>query len=351
MSKSILTAIAFVVIAAQQEVDAFSGSPLLLSARALPPSPTARAPTSVVASNEDASSGRFGPSLALFSTNGDDSISGVGDNKKIEGRKRRVIMGYKAVMISYLAVGISSAIKAGGLSTNVLCLIAGLIAMPAGISYILISAASHDRLGSDTYKRMNLALLENSLVGLSVVALAGGNKLLTLSYVLSAINTIKGFTYGVLGWEKKSDATLLGDLANGTKDTVKGFLSIPGKLRPFGYWALTCMLALSKLAKLKEIVQLVQANSVAAAGIAPLLARFNRLALLTLMSYTLKDAADRDRLGGTTFIQLNYLCALSMGVNAFFSGGMTTPIGALSAVFALFCAFNGITSYAKNQNA
>ena len=108
------------------------------------------------------------------------------------------------------------------------------------------------------------------------------------------------------------------------------------------------MIATMKLSKLYEIIQ---AKSITI-ELATLLARFNRLSLLALMLYTLKDAADRDRLGGSTFISLNYLCALAMGVQcAFYTGGLTTPLGGLSAFFAAFSAFNGITSYMKNQYA
>ncbi|EJK53703.1 hypothetical protein THAOC_26802, partial [Thalassiosira oceanica] len=57
-------------------------------------------------------------------------------------------------------------------------------------------------------------------------------------------------------------------------------------------------------------------------------ARLNRLVLLSLMSYTLKDAADRDRLGGSTFIKLNFLSAVGFAINAIYnSGGLVTPLG------------------------
>ena len=120
---------------------------------------------------------------------------------KIEGRKKRVIMGYKATMLAYLAVGLSSAIR-GGITKNFLHMIAGYIVMPAGISYILISAASNNRLNSDTYKRLNLSLIEYGLVGLVIVSLGGlkrRNAVMALAFALSVINSIKGFAYGVLG--------------------------------------------------------------------------------------------------------------------------------------------------------
>lgn len=271
-------------------------------------------------------------------------------DKKVEGRKKRVIMGYQAMMISYLAVGLLS-LKRGGFSINVLNVIGSYIAPPAVTSYIMISAATHDRLSSDTYKRLNLALLEYGLVGLTILSI-GGNKMLALPFTLSVINSIKGYAYGVLGWDKQnSETTLLKDFMKGAQETVKGFFSIPKNVKSFGYLIATYMVASMKLLKLNEIVKFIQANSITG-GLALPLSRFNRLAFFTLLLYTLKDAADRDRLGGTTFIQMNYLCALSMGVNYFFyTSGIATPLGALSAAFTAFFAFNGITSYMKNQYA
>lgn len=194
-------------------------------------------------------------------------------------------------------------------------------------------------------------MLQYGLIGLSVCAL-GGSKQLVVPFFLSVVNSIKGYAYGVLGWDKlNSETTLLKDLIKGTKDTIKGFWSIPKNFKAFGYLVATAIIASLKLQKLCEIAKFAQANSITA-GISPLLLRFNRLALLTLMLYTLKDAADRDRLSGTTFIQLNYLCALAMGINAYFyTGGIATVMGGAHAFFAAFFAFNGITSYMKNQYA
>ena len=220
----------------------------------------------------------------------------------------------------------------------------------------MISAAKHDRLGSDTYKRLNLALLEYGLLGLLVIAIVGSrqpNPTLALALLLSVINSTKGYAYGVLGWDKQnSETTLLKDVTNGIVASMKGFLLIPKNIKSAGYLGATGMITALKLLKLSEIVKLLQANSSPSVGLATLVAQLNRLAFFQIMLYTLKDAADRDRLGGTTFIQMNYLCSLAMGVQcAFFTGGVSTPLGALSAFFAAFCAFNGITSYMKNQYA
>ena len=321
---------------------AFSLSP---SVRLPPP---IRAHTNTIATKNHRS---VGPLMSSTATDEEETPSD-GD-KKIEGRKNRVIIGYKAMMISYIAVGIAP-VATAGLSFPVFLVLAGFVTMPAGVSYIMISAAKNDRLSSDTYKRLNLALFQIGAVGLGVVALGWNkrrNAMLALTFVLSVINSTKGYAYGVLGWDKQSsETTLLRDLTRVIKDTARGFFSMPKTINSCVYQVATALVASLKLLKLFEIVKYIQANSVTA-GLSPLLNRFNRLAFFTLVLYTLKDAADRDRLGGTTFILLNYLCALSMGVNYAFYSGMPKIMGALSAGFAAFFAFNGISSYMKNKNA
>jgi hypothetical protein len=267
-------------------------------------------------------------------------------DKKIRGRKNRVVRGYEAMLVSYVAQALFSA-RAGASS---IVPIAGYIVPPAVISYVMISAATHDRLDSDTYKRLNLALLEYGLIGLLVLALSGGIKrpVRVLPFALTVVNSIKGYAYGVLGWNKdRSNVTLLGDLTKGIKTTAMGFFSRPKNFKAVGYMAASITVASLKLLKLKEIVEVLLSNSPLSGGdFATIVARFNRLAFLTMMSYTLRDAADRDRLGGTTFVHMNYLCALSMAVHCFYfsGGGIATPVGALSAIFGVFFAFNGISS-------
>ena len=279
---------------------------------------------------------------ASRSSNDDDSSM---EDKKIQGRKKRVVLGYKAMALLYLAVEAYSISR--GIALNTLLAITSYVAMPGGLSYILISAAEHDRLGSDTYKRLNLSLLEYAMIGLSVIVLSGGgNPILRVAYILTFINTIKGYAYGVLGWDKKSGSdTLLQDFTKGIGCTVKGTIgSVPKNMKAFGYLAALLMVISMKLLKLKDLIVAIQ-SSVASKDIAMTLARFNRLSLLALMIYTLKDAADRDRLGGTTFIQLNYLCALILGIVGVLGGGVMTPLGGANVAFAAFFALNGIASY------
>ncbi|KAK1742010.1 hypothetical protein QTG54_007583 [Skeletonema marinoi] len=267
---------------------------------------------------------------------------------KIQGRKKRVILGYKAMTALYIAVFLYSASKS--VAANTLLAITSYVAMPAGLSYIMISAAKHDRLGSDTYKRINLSLLEYAVLGLSVIKLSGGgNPILKVAYIITLINTIKGYAYGVLGLDKKSGSdTMLQDFIKGVKSTIKGICSDPKNMKSFGYWSATLMVVTMKLFKLKDIINALQ-SAAASKDIAMSLARFNRLSLLALMIYTLKDAADRDRLSGTTFIQLNYLCALVLGIVGVVGGGVMSPLGGANVAFAAFFAVNGLSSYFKKS--
>lgn len=222
--------------------------------------------------------------------------------------------------------------------------------MPIGLSFILAHAASHDRLNSDTYKRMNMAMLAQGLLGLVVVSLGPRlNVPYIVAYGLTCINTMKGYTYGVLGLDKQGGMqSLVEELTAGSKSLVGGFFKLPTKPVAILYQIATYSISAMKLIKVKEIYESLQSGSPIAGSVA----RLNRLILLSLMSYTLKDAADRDRLGGSTFIKLNYLSAVGFMINAIYNtGGLATPYGAIQAFFAAFFAFNGLASYMRNQYA
>lgn len=268
--------------------------------------------------------------------------------------------GYLLTAAAYLASGVEALGRMGPLSPTFSHCAGGYLVPPATLSVVLAGAARSDRLGSDMYKRLNLAMLQSGLLGLGSIALttAGWDeprtKLNAAAFALAVINSTKGWAYGVLGWDKKgTETTLLGDAIDGTKSTAKGLLSIPKNVSSALYLAATGLVGSLQFVKLSQITRHILANSVTrGGGLAPLLARYNRLSLLTLVLYTLKDAADRDRLGGTTFVQLNVLAALSLGINyVFYSTVLPRVVGASSATLSAFCALNGLAWYMKNQRA
>lgn len=339
---TLFTAIPTFIIATRQGAAAFSAIALARGRNI----PSINDPT------ENAKKGKRTPGCNFFagrssmlssspSYNGADGGDVI--ERRIRGRKNRVIRGYEAMLVSYVIQGLMIA-REGAAS---ILPIVGYIVPPAGISYIMISATRHDRLGSDTYKRMNLALFQYGVIGLLASALIGGMRISRiLPLALAAVNSIKGYARGVLGWNMdKPDVTLLGDFTNGLKATATGLFSRPKNFKAFAYAAANLMVGSLCLIKVTEIVEVFLAKSLPPGEIATAVARYNRLAFLGLMLYTLRDAADRDRLGGTTFIQMNYLCALSMAAHGqYFAGGIATPVGALCAILGVLFAFNGISS-------
>lgn len=274
------------------------------------------------------------------------SSSAAQSDEKLAGRKKRVIMGYKAIVASYAALAVFIFSK-GGISKFPLFFATGNVSMPAVVAYIMIDASRNDRLTSDTYKRLNLALLEYGALGLATVAMAAekqGKPLAYLPFVLTMINSIKGYAYGVLGWDKKSsDSSLVEDFSSGIKSTLTGLVALPKSINSSVYLSATLLVGGLTLSKLVEMYKLLPSKSGLAVFI-PILSRFNRLSFLTTILYTLKDAADRDRLGGTTFIKLNYLAALVMAANSVFLGGLATKAGGVATAFATFFVFNGVYS-------
>ena len=129
-------------------------------------------------------------------------------SKKAQGRKKRVILGYYATALMYLVYS-ASYFRVKGVQSFALQVTSG-YALAAGISYILAGAARHDRLGSDTYKRLNGALVLYGVCGMVGWALVKfgatvpGYAPLLLAPFLATVNGIKGFAYGVWGLEKEN---------------------------------------------------------------------------------------------------------------------------------------------------
>jgi len=76
----------------------------------------------------------------------------------------------------------------------------------------------------------------------------------------------------------------------------------------------------------------------------------SQLVLLTVVSMTLKDAADRDRLEGGTFIELNYINAWSLAaisVHYFLIESRNVLLSGAMAFFSIFSGINGALSKLK----
>jgi hypothetical protein len=283
------------------------------------------------------------------------SISTINDTKSgiAKERKTRVILGYKAMGLSFFALAaiqVAILTKRGSPAVEIPILISGHV-MAGGVSSILVDAAKNERLGSNTYKRLNLALVGYGLIGLPIVTMMANPQLIAY-FLLSVINSSKGYGFGVLGWDQKSsDTGIMKDLINGTKSTIKSIFSVPKHIKSFGYSTaitFTAKLIISNVIVLKGLIQ----ASASGPKIAKHLTLIARMCFATVIFFTLKDASDHNRLGDTTSIELNVLSALVMGALAGFTSGAGIPGEAptlLTATFALFCAFNGLSSYLERN--
>jgi CDGSH-type Zn-finger protein len=275
-------------------------------------------------------------------------------DKTVEGRKKRVLIGYYATSITYLVYAARYLAISGAQSFPVQ--VASGYVLAAGIACILASAVRGGRLSSDTYKRLNLSLLGYGLlggVGWGLVQLSHTRaefvSPLLLAPFFATVNAIKGYTYGVLGINKAGKASILGDFKHGVTTTAKGYLAVPKNAKAAGYLGATWMLTIMKLAKLVETVRLIHGG---ASGLIVYsrVSRFARYTIMASVMYTLKDAADRDRLDGTTFIELNFLSSVVLAALASYLG-IFTPLGGAAALFSVFSAFNGVTALVKKRQS
>ena len=181
-----------------------------------------------------------------------------------------------------------------------------------------------------------------------VFYLSEAPKFVVLPFLFTIINSIKGYTYGVLGWDKQNSDTNLGqDFLSGCISTIKGIVSVPKNIQSLGYLSAIVLFVRKAGQQLLTLNELFQSSGVIGPAMMKPLARFGRMAFFLSILYSLKDAADRDRLGGTTFIQLNYLAALFMTTNVAMMmganvGGYPTLV---PAVYAIFFLMNGLSKY------
>ena len=271
------------------------------------------------------------PIYSLATPSEEDQKEGGGAiDKKIAGRKKRIILGYRAALVAYLVsctVSLLAWIVKNGVSPpRMLILPLYSIAtgpfLASGIAYILSGAAYHDRLSSDTYKRLNLFLGEYAIILLCMtpcvihLPIIGG-ALNAVATVFALVNSIKGYGYGVLGWDKKSGTTssVLEDFVSGVRSSMKTLISVPKNFQSAGYMAATLLLGVFKIDAVIQVLQLsLQWRSISMDLVAPWAIRIANLALLIGIVFTLKDAADRSRLDGTTFIELNFMSSIVFGI-------------------------------------
>ena len=264
----------------------------------------------------------------------DDSKDGGSETvaRKVKGRKQRLVTGYRILVGAYGLLGISIF----AIIRKPFFIVGPFLA--GGISYILKGAAKYDRLSSDTYKRLNIALFEYGIIGFVAGQCMKLNLLWSLTCAITVVNSIKGYGYGVKGWQL-AKTSITEDLQNGIKTTMAGVVNVPN-VKSAGYLAATLTVGALKIAKLIEVCRICLDSDRGLYLLGTRLFRLSKLMALTIVMFTLKDATDRDRLEGMTFIELNILASISFAAWASYVK-ILSPLGIYFAAVSAFAAYNG----------
>lgn len=216
----------------------------------------------------------------------------------------------------------------------------------AGLSRILSAATAENRLSSYTYKRINLGLLGFCSLGLSALPgeaafLNSSDAAMVMAGALTALRLF-GTLISFMGWKRGvtdgSPRGLVAELVQGTKDTVLG-LKVQFSKKALTYRNCLVMVCLGIVSNFmgglfsiryqKEFTRTWFEISLHWSAV-------SRLFMIASIIYSLKDSAERDRLTGTTFIEMNIMV-----------GSWALLVGLSQAVYPLgFAAYRGVEMFA-----
>jgi len=287
--------------------------------------------------------------------NSDDSAAKAKLEKKIAGRKKRVDAGYKLSASAYALVTCIALTKYRSIPIPALFLSSGPF-MASSIAFHLIGSGPNDCLQSGASKRLNLALASFGFIGLlSKDIITTAKPLWIFGCLVAMINSIKGYGYGLKGWDLKmmeGNSAALGDIAGGIKSSLAAVVDLPSGVytRSAGYAALAITFHAMALVKLYKIVAYVveyKQNIMRFQVLYPLLFRFKKLLLLSVAAFTLKEAVDQKDVGpkgwGATPFGLGVSTSVVTGIIAahcITQGSIY--LGGWLAFLALFSAFDGL---------
>mmetsp|Transcript_23113 Transcript_23113/g.64498 ORF Transcript_23113/g.64498 Transcript_23113/m.64498 type:complete len:353 (-) Transcript_23113:217-1275(-) len=275
--------------------------------------------------------------------------------QKMEDRKIRLMVGYLTIVF-FNFVSLIATTAAAGEAVPTVAFMGYFASGPilySALAYIMSRAARFNRLSSPTYKRLNLMLGQAGVVNLIMCSLLDKTpKFMLITSVLTIINSIKGASYGVQGWNKKCGTTA--DIFSETFDLFKsdllGFFQVKNPVAAVYTVAASFMVVL-KTAKLVEVFQYAS-PSFDAFMVATRLSRYARLACMSGVLITLKDAANRDRLKGNTFIQLNAVMSLAFGtMGAYLCTGGVKANGLLAWFFSIFMGGSSLHSWLSKRTS
>jgi hypothetical protein len=230
-------------------------------------------------------------------------------------------------------------------------------ACAAALFDILQSAHAQGWQSSDTYKRLHMAVALFSLMSLPAIpGEAGFFRLNQQGPVLSLLTAVRsiGALVALWGWKASIQKThVVQELRGGIVNTLKGLRVRDGKkaLTYRNSFLIVLGAALSSFFQGRFLRSYQQEFLKTNFQISLKWSAVARLAMVAVMIYTLKDAAERDRLAGTTFIQLNVLVGLVAVVAGLGQAAYPVTTAARNGALFFLCsvlffvkAFQGQTS-------
>lgn len=327
------------------------------------------------------------------------------DNDNGDEQKERLIQGYTIGKILFLATAavhlftVSPAIVFGvsDYARSTEWGAAAGFGLAAGLCHILKEACEADRLQSDTYKRLSVGLLGFCLMGL--VAVPGEAALVAVPGQVAVAWTILVRAYGTVlsaaGWKRGFDAQnavslsalpvkMAKELGSGSLATLKGMrvqtakkaltyrnaMLVVGAGMVSNFLEGVFNLRVSLLLQTSRVMCFVCNTHILSRSHHALQYRealgrtwldaslqwsaVARLFLVACIIYTLKDAAERDRLTGTTFIQLNRLVggwavAVALGQMITVQVGLAVGRGVEMAAFGAWFLLKGWKSVKEKK--
>ncbi|KAG7368512.1 hypothetical protein IV203_031255 [Nitzschia inconspicua] len=273
---------------------------------------------------------------------------------KVAGRKKRLKIGYQVSFVLYMIDSVLYLLRRGFQSQSLFYIFGGGTATISILLYILIGAASNDRLSSETYKRLNLTVIIFSVLQLPMPMYHWTEGVVSkVPAFVALVNAVKGYCFGVVGWDKSRNMSfMLTDLKDGIMASVQGSIAL--KQESIGYLIGTAFICVMTAVKVLDFVKVFMVPCGEGTSntymILSKLSSLGRLGVMASIMYTLKDAADRNRLSGTTFVQLNYLMMAAFLTMSFYLSPVgPTPMGVLAGGLSTFTLYNGVTGAQKKQ--
>lgn len=294
------------------------------------------------------------------SESGETSSGETKVQKKIAARKKRVEIGYQTSALCFASIAFIGFVKYRFVQPAPIPFMLHIIAGPwmaSSVAFSLSGSGSNDRLKTGSCKRLNLALASYGLIGLLAKdCITTAQPLWIFGCLVAMINSIKGYGYGLKGWDLKmmeGNAAAVEDILGGALTSLKSVFALPAVFsRSTGYAALAVTFGAMKCATMYKLV-----SHIAAAGPMnqrvwlPLAFQCKKLLLLTVAALTLKDAVDQNETGspkGWGPVPVGFGLATAAATGATAAHAITQGslyLGGWIAVLAVFSAVDGINRW------